>query len=276
MNIKTKMKLQFVTIFTVFILAGNTYAQSVDIPNVTEVRGNTANVVIVYVAGGGATNFDFKMDYDPTLVDESAITVDCDPTNVGLTSLTCIIDLVKNQIKGIGVNLLQSGLSSGGFVSINLPVLTDAAPGASVSPYVGHFATNSNVTLLETNWTLNINTSHCNVNVVTDVTELANATHEACEILIVGPAFIAEDGASVFLSSGLAIELSPGFLINKGAILSADVCGQSLCEISSSPMPIGCHSCVVQICDIDPACCDTGFDQSCLDKVDTVCNLVCE
>ena len=115
----------------------------------------------------------------------------------------------------------------------------------------------------------------CNLNTVS-VPEPADGLYEACETLIVGPSFIAEDGASVILSSGLEIEFMPGFLINQGATLDANVCGQSLCETSSSPMPYGCHSCVNQICDSYPYCCNTGFDQACLDKVDTVCGLLCK
>ena len=116
----------------------------------------------------------------------------------------------------------------------------------------------------------------CNVNTVSGVTESSNALYEACETLIVGPAFIAENGASVMLSSGQNIMFVPEFTINQGAILDADICSQSLCKTSTSPMPYGCHSCVVQICDIDPECCDTAFDQACLDKVYAVCGLSCE
>jgi hypothetical protein len=119
-------------------------------------------------------------------------------------------------------------------------------------------------------------TSYCNVNMVSGLAETSSAFYEACETLDVGPGFTAKDGASVFLSSGREINFKPGFLIEKGATLSAAVCGQSLCETSASPMPDGCHSCVVQICDIDPTCCGTEFDQSCLDKVYNVCNLICE
>lgn len=115
----------------------------------------------------------------------------------------------------------------------------------------------------------------CKVNTVSQVSESSNATYEACETLIVGPAFIAENGASIMLSSGVEIRLNPGFLINQGAVLNAAVCGKSLCATSTSPMPYGCHSCVVQICDIDTACCDTAFNQACLDKVYTVCGLAC-
>ena len=116
----------------------------------------------------------------------------------------------------------------------------------------------------------------CNQNAVSGVTESAKALNEACETLIIGPSFIAEDGASIMLSSGLEIQFLPGFLINKGASLDAEVCGQSLCEINPSPMPNECHSCVVQICDIDPHCCDTAFDRACLQKVGSVCGLLCK
>ena len=108
------------------------------------------------------------------------------------------------------------------------------------------------------------------------LTEKAGALHEACETLTVGPLFAAEDGASIVLSSGLEIEFIPSFKINHGATLDADVCGQSLCETSPTPMPYGCHSCVNLICDSHPYCCDTKFDQACLDKVDTVCGLLCK
>jgi hypothetical protein len=126
-----------------------------------------------------------------------------------------------------------------------------------------------------TNIAVNCNT-HCIVNSVSAVTETSTAIHEACESLEIGSAFKAENGASVFLSAGSEITITPDFLIEQGATLNVDVCGQSLCKISSSPMPEGCHSCVVQICDIDPACCDTAFDQSCLDKVGSECGLACE
>jgi hypothetical protein len=117
---------------------------------------------------------------------------------------------------------------------------------------------------------------YCNVNMVSGDTEYFDATHEACEMLVVGPDFIAEDGASVSFSSGWDIEFLPGFAIERGATLNANVLGQSLCMTSRSPMPYGRHSCVDQICAADRFCCDTEFDQICLDKVETVCGLVCE
>lgn len=116
----------------------------------------------------------------------------------------------------------------------------------------------------------------CNVNTLSNLTEYFDTTYAACEILVIGPDFIAADGASVTLSSGLEIDFMPGFTVEHGATLDANVCGQSLCMASIFPMPYGCHSCVDQICDIDPSCCALEFDQECLDRVDTVCGLVCE
>jgi hypothetical protein len=116
----------------------------------------------------------------------------------------------------------------------------------------------------------------CNVNTVSGVVETSFASHEACEILAVGPSFIAEDGASVFLSSGWEIWFMPGFSVEPGATLNASVCGQSLCATSPYPMPLGCHSCVDLICADTPSCCSEAFDAECLAKVNTVCSLVCE
>jgi hypothetical protein len=116
----------------------------------------------------------------------------------------------------------------------------------------------------------------CNLNIVSGVTENSVASHEACEILAVGPSFIAENGASVSLSSGWEIWYMPGFSVEQGATLKANVCGQSLCLISESPMPDKCHSCVTAICAVDSHCCTDQFDSICLGEVDSVCGLVCE
>lgn len=116
----------------------------------------------------------------------------------------------------------------------------------------------------------------CNLNTVPSVTEIFDITHEACEMLILGPDFIAGSGATVSVNSGWEIDFLPGFIVETGATLRANVCGQSLCMISAFPMPAGCHSCVDQICAIDSSCCDTEFGVSCLEKVASVCGLVCE
>jgi len=116
---------------------------------------------------------------------------------------------------------------------------------------------------------------NCNAKVVSGVVETSNASYEACEQLTVG-SFTAEVGASVSLSSGQNITMGSNFQIDLGATLDVKVCGQSLCEVSESPMPDGCHSCVSAICDVDPSCCSESFDSACLSQVGAVCGLVCE
>lgn len=101
-----------------------------------------------------------------------------------------------------------------------------------------------------------------------------DATYETCENLEIQN-IVVENGATLNLSSGLDIGISGEFLIENGAGLEAEVCGQSLCETSLTPMKYGCHSCVDTICDIDSSCCETAFTQACLEKVRTDCGLVC-
>lgn len=116
----------------------------------------------------------------------------------------------------------------------------------------------------------------CNENLEIGITENFSALREACEILVLGPDYVAADGSNVSANSGLEVWLMPGFIVEQGATLEAKVCGQSLCMTSDDPMPYGCHSCVDQICDDDPFCCGIEFDRICLGMVDTVCDLVCE
>jgi uncharacterized repeat protein (TIGR01451 family) len=116
----------------------------------------------------------------------------------------------------------------------------------------------------------------CNLTVVVGTSVADDAMFEACETLAVGDNVTIEAGSETMLSSGLEIYFLPDFRVNFGGILDVEVCGQSLCEVSDQPMPDGCHSCVVQICDIDPDCCGSAFSQACVDKVSSVCELTCE
>ncbi|MCF6263163.1 MAG: DUF285 domain-containing protein [Xanthomonadales bacterium] len=116
----------------------------------------------------------------------------------------------------------------------------------------------------------------CNLIMVAGVTEEYDATYEACELLSIDPAYTVAAGANLTLASGWAVDIQPGFTVEKGATLNIKTCGLSLCEVNPSPMPYGCHSCVDQICDVDPSCCGVGFSQACLDKVGSVCGLVCD
>lgn len=127
------------------------------------------------------------------------------------------------------------------------------------------------------------NSLTCDVVTVSYITEYDSASYEACDVLILGPGFIAEELSNVTANSGWEIDIMPGFLVEHSATFSANVCGQSLCQTSPDPMPYGCHSCVNQICDSYPNCCGIGppvmpegFNADCLDRVDTVCGLVCE
>ncbi len=116
----------------------------------------------------------------------------------------------------------------------------------------------------------------CNLVMVASVIEDYDATHEACELLSIDPEFTVANGANVTLASGWAVDIQQGFTVEKGSTLDIKTCGLSLCEVNTSPMPYGCHSCVDQICDIDPSCCGVSFNQACLDKVSTVCDLTCD
>ncbi len=94
-------------------------------------------------------------------------------------------------------------------------------------------------------------------------------------MLTAGP-FTAKYGADVSLSSGWEVWLLPGFSVEQGATLDVNVCGQSLCKTSGSPMPAGCHSCVDKICADYPTCCNDAFNAVCLEKVNSICGLTCE
>ncbi len=118
----------------------------------------------------------------------------------------------------------------------------------------------------------------CNFVEVGNVTVNSTVEHESCTMLLIGPDYVAEDGADVQISSGEEIWFLPGTRVQQGATLNAAVCGQSLCEASDPPAPIpnGCHSCVVAVCDVDDFCCNTAWDQLCVDAVQPVCGLVCD
>ena len=272
----TKTTFQFIAVLTALFLAPQSMAQSIIIPTIAVVKGDTTEIPLEFVAGGGVTNFDFVMNYNPAVVDEFSLAVDCFPEAVGLTELDCHIDLDKNQVRGIGVKNPLAPLTSGVFAVISLPIFDDAPTGESASDFFANFATGAAASPFDSTWTPKVNESYCNAVLLSGAVLAPTELHEACELLVIDSDFIAVDGSDVLLSSGWQIEFNPGVVIETGAAVNAAVCGQSLCETSPDPMPVGCHSCVVDICDVDPACCETAFSQSCLDKVNTVCGLVCD
>ena len=121
-----------------------------------------------------------------------------------------------------------------------------------------------------------INDPYCNVHIAPAAIEFGEATHQACDLLIVPPGFTAAAGAVLRLSAGSDVVLEPGVAAENGASMEVNVCGQSLCATSTKPMPAECHPCIEQICLLDANCCTAGFDQACVDQVDSVCGLVCE
>jgi hypothetical protein len=119
-------------------------------------------------------------------------------------------------------------------------------------------------------------TTGCNINIIAGEEQMESTSHEACESLLIGSRYSAHNGAIISLSAGMEIEFLPDLLIEEGATLEVQVCGQSLCAESESPMPYGCHSCVNQICDADAFCCTTAFDRTCQGMVESLCSLVCQ
>jgi len=281
MTQQTNTTFQFLAAIAALLMASHSFAQSIIVQKGAVVAGATAVIPLELVADGSATNFDFVMDYNPVVVNEDSPDFTCTttPEVVGLTTLDCYIDKDLNQVKGIGVNLPPlplNSLISGVFAEISVPILEGAPIGESAVAFASNFASGITTTPYDCTWTPNVNDSYCNAVLLSGAILANPELHEACELLVVDSDFIALEGTSVFLSSGWQIDFMPGATIETGATMNADVCGQSLCETSQDPMPYGCHSCVVQICDIDPACCDTEYSQSCLNKVNTVCKLVCE
>lgn len=263
------------------------------IPTVAVVKGTTAAIRLGYEAGGDATNIDFTMSYNPSTVDEYDVgfMVTCNPANVGLTTLTCTIDKDNDEIRGIGVNnpdplsLPLPALTSGEFAVVHLPIREDAPEGESAAFFSANFAAGAagnQVTAYDTTWTPKVNLTFCNEQYFSGVVQTSGTAvlDEACETLVIDSAYVVGSelpgvDEPVFISSGLEIQLLPGFTVEKGVELSAEVCGQSLCTASDTPMPEGCHSCVVAICDIDSTCCTDAYAQSCVDKVNSECGLVC-
>jgi len=282
MTQKTKTMFQSLAAIAALLMATHAFAQSIIVQAGAVVAGETAVIPLEFVPGGGATNFDFVMDYNPDVVDESSDDFTCTseaPDAVGLTEFDCEIDKTRKQVRGIGVNsppLPLNSLISGVFAEISVPIKANAPIGETAVAFASNFASGITTTPYDFTWTPKVNDSYCNTVLLSGAILANPELHEACELLVLDSDFNAVIGSSVFLSSGWQIEIMPGATIETGATMNADVCGQSLCETSSNPMPNGCHSCVVDICAIDPACCDTGFSQSCVDKVNTVCGLVCQ
>ena len=152
-----KTKLQSIVGLVLFLIAGSAFAQSITVPTVSVAIGDTAAVTLGFVAGGNTTNFDFTMAYDETVVDETAITVDCSAaTATGLTTMSCAVDTATNTVKGIGVNFTPNLLTSADFATVSLPVLSGASSGDSINDFDINFSASGVVTTVNTTWTLDV------------------------------------------------------------------------------------------------------------------------
>ncbi len=52
------------------------------------------------------------------------------------------------------------------------------------------------------------------------------------------------------------------------------LCAHSLCSEGGS-LQDGCNACVTDICQVDPVCCTTSWDEGCVSEVTTVCDQPC-
>ena len=152
-------KLKTITSLLLFLLTGPVLAQSITVtPSpVSAAKGATASVTLAFVADDDTTNFDFTMDYDPAVVDESAIVADCTAaTGLGLTVMSCVVNTTANQVRGIGTNIPPSVLTGGNFATIDFPVLPGAANGDSVQALNASFSASGVGSPFDTTWTLTV------------------------------------------------------------------------------------------------------------------------
>lgn len=294
---------------TVTVLEHDTYTVGGDVSGLLGsglvLQNNTGDDLAIDI--NGAFTFGTALvegsSYDVTVLTQpSAPNQICTVSNgsgtIGESSITNVLVNCVTETYTIGGNV--SGLSGSGLVLRNngaddlaigadggfvFPIPLDDGSGYAVS--VLSHPTNPNQTctvsggdgvlsganIIDVSITCKL---HCIVNTVSDTTASSPVSYEACETLVVGPGFLGEAGASVTLSSGSEVQFTPDFLIQTGASLDVKVCGQSLCQAGALPMPYGCHSCVDQICDANPGCCNDEYTQACVDQVGAICNLACE
>lgn len=153
------IRLNFIAVIVSLGFIGNAWAQSITVPTTAVAKGDTGTVNLAFTAGGAATNLDFIIAYDETVVDEAAAAIDCSTTIPQLTALNCSVNTVANEIRGIGVNLSTTPLeSTDPFAVMSLPVLAGAATGDSVQAFVANFfdAGGTSVGQQNDTWTLTV------------------------------------------------------------------------------------------------------------------------
>lgn len=153
------IRLHFVAVIVSLGFIGNAWAQSITIPTTSVDKGDTGTVNLAFTAGGAATNLDFTISYDETVVDEASAAIDCSTTIPQLTALNCSVNTITNEFRGIGVNLTTTPLeSTDPFAVLTLPVLPGANSGDSVQAFVANFfdAGGNSVGQQTDTWTLTV------------------------------------------------------------------------------------------------------------------------
>ncbi len=54
-----------------------------------------------------------------------------------------------------------------------------------------------------------------------------------------------------------------------------DVASHGFCE-EGAPLHLACHPCLVKLCAVQPSCCDTAWDQSCVQSSLILCETTCK
>lgn len=135
-----KIGLKCFTAVAALALMGNAIAASITVPTLVIVKGTTMNLNLDYTGDATTTNFSFTINYDETVVDETALTIDCTNKPPEQTALSCSVNTAANTIGGIGVNIGSTALSStNSFAVVSLPILAGAATGDSVNTFTARF-----------------------------------------------------------------------------------------------------------------------------------------
>jgi len=98
----------------------------------------------------------------------------------------------------------------------------------------------------------------------------------ACRWVDIGSGSQATIGSSGSLTAeaGETIVLRPGLTVEVGGTLEVRTCAHDLCS-EGSALEAECHSCVTDICSVDPYCCDAGWDGLCVEQVGSGCGKQC-
>jgi hypothetical protein len=78
----------------------------------------------------------------------------------------------------------------------------------------------------------------------------------------------------------LVLIIAPGQYfgyINQGPIkgnIASEPCCHDLC-LTGFPLDFPCDPCVAEVCAEDSRCCETAWDQGCIDKAQSICGLAC-